>query len=93
MPFVPVVESSVVVPVPPTTAFDVSQTTGEVRLRWDPFIRRQQFLDGATQPAKGVQTLTVHRLGLRMVSRSAALSVPRSSVVHERIASGQPRRP
>jgi hypothetical protein len=66
----------VVVPVPPETAFDVSETTGDVRLRWDPFIRRQQFLGGATSPAKGVETLTVHRLGLRMVSRASPNNRP-----------------
>ena len=76
MRFVPVVESSVVVPVPPTTAFDVSQTTGEVRLRWDPFIRRQHFLGGAIAPGKGVETLRVHRLGFRMVSRYVSYNRP-----------------
>ncbi len=75
-PFVPVVESSVVVPVSLTTAFDVSQTTGETRLRWDPFIRRQHLLGGASSPGKGVQTLTVHRLGLRMVSRYVSFDRP-----------------
>lgn len=35
----PVVESSVNVPVDVATAFAVSQTTGAVRRRWDPFIR------------------------------------------------------
>ena len=76
MHHVPVVESSVVVPVPPTTAFDVSQTTGEVRLRWDTFIRRQHLMGGATAPANGVQTFTVHRLGLRMVSRYVSFDRP-----------------
>lgn len=46
----------------------MSQTTGEVRLRWDPFIRRQRFLDDAVQPAKGVRTATTHRVGFTMVS-------------------------
>ena len=32
------VESSVVVDVDPATAFAVSQTSGQTRLRWDPFI-------------------------------------------------------
>jgi hypothetical protein len=73
---VPVVESSVVVRVPLETAFDVSQTTGTIRLRWDPFIRRQHLLDGATSPGKGVRTLTVHRLGLRMVSRYVSFDRP-----------------
>ncbi|MFC7760798.1 hypothetical protein ACFQY4_24325 [Catellatospora bangladeshensis] len=49
----PVVEAVAVVPVPPEVAFAVSQTTGEIRYRWDPFVRRQQLLDGATRPGKG----------------------------------------
>jgi hypothetical protein len=73
---VPVVESSIVVAVPVTTAFDISQTTGETRLRWDPFIRRQHLLAGETAPAKGVQTLTIHRLGFRMVSRYVSFDRP-----------------
>jgi hypothetical protein len=72
----PVVESSVVVPVPVDVAFAVSQTTGETRLRWDPFIRRQHFLDGAALPGPGVRTLTVHRLGFRMVSEYVSYNAP-----------------
>ncbi|WP_199423118.1 type II toxin-antitoxin system RatA family toxin [Actinotalea solisilvae] len=71
-----IVESSVDVPVPPDVAFAVSQTTGATRLRWDPFIRRQRFLDGATVPAKGVRTLTHHRTGLRMVSEYVSYHPP-----------------
>ncbi|MGO2741932.1 MAG: SRPBCC family protein, partial [Cellulosimicrobium funkei] len=72
----PVVESSLVVPVDPATAFAVSQTTGAVRLRWDPFIHHQHFLDGATAPAKGVQTFTRHRSGLSMVSEYVSYNPP-----------------
>ncbi|QOR71169.1 SRPBCC family protein [Ruania alkalisoli] len=75
----PMVEAEVTVEVDPATAFAVSQTTGEVRLRWDPFIRRQRFLDGATAPAKGVRTLTVHRSGLRMVSEYVSYAPPRNA--------------
>lgn len=64
------------VPLPVETAFAVSQTTGEFRLRWDPFIRRQHFLDGALEPARGVRTLTVHRLGFRMVSEYVSYAPP-----------------
>jgi hypothetical protein len=73
---VPVVESRCVVPVTADVAFAVSQTTGETRLRWDPFIRRQRFLDGATRPAKGVRTETVQRFGFRMESRYVSFSPP-----------------
>lgn len=72
----PVVESSVVVPVDPATAFAVSQTTGPTRLRWDPFIRGQHFLDGATAPAKGVRTFTQHSSGMTMVSEYVSYAPP-----------------
>jgi len=74
----PQVRAEVWVPVPAGTAFAVSQTTGEVRLRWDPFIRHQRFLDGATSPGKGVQTLTKARLGPTMVSRYVSYAPPRN---------------
>src|SRR5690606_3416706 len=73
---VPVVTSSVEVPVEPATAFAVSQTTGPVRLRWDPFVRRQHFLDGAAAPAKGVRTFTRHTWGLSMVSEYVSYAPP-----------------
>ncbi|GAA5205141.1 type II toxin-antitoxin system RatA family toxin [Microbacterium kyungheense] len=74
----PVVEASAVVPLPPDLAFAVSQTTGAVRLRWDRFIRRQQFLDGVDAAGKGVRTLTVQRSGLRMVSEYVSYRPPTS---------------
>lgn len=62
----PVIESSVVVPLPQELAFAVSQTTGEVQLRWDPFISNQHYLDGAPTAGKGVRTKTRswHRLDM-----------------------------
>ena len=57
----PVVEARVVVPVDPQAAFWVSQTTAPIRYRWDPFVRDQRLLDGATRPDKGVRTATVSR--------------------------------
>ena len=70
------IESSVVVDLDPAAAFAVSQTTGETRLRWDPFIHEQHFLDGATIPAKGVRTETRHRSRLRMVSEYVSFNPP-----------------
>jgi len=61
----PQVVADVWVPVPPGTAFAVSQTTGETRLRWDPFIRSQRFLD-AERAGKDVRTVTRARTGLSM---------------------------
>lgn len=75
----PQVVASVHVPVPPEVAFAVSQTTGEVRLRWDPFIREQHFLDGATAAAKGVRTFTRARVGPRMVSQYSSYRPPTSA--------------
>lgn len=72
----PVVTASVHVPLPPELAFAVSQTTGEVRRRWDTFIREQHLLDGAERPAKGVRTFTRHRLGFTMVSRYVSFAPP-----------------
>jgi Polyketide cyclase / dehydrase and lipid transport len=73
----PQVTSEAWVPVPPETAFAVSQTTGETRLHWDPFIRHQHLID-AERPAKGVRTLTKARIGPRMVSQYMSYRPPTS---------------
>lgn len=72
----PQVVARVVIAVSPQVAFAVSQTSGELRLRWDPFIRRQQFLDGATSAAKGVRTRTWSRIGPRMDSQYVSYNPP-----------------
>lgn len=72
----PRVEATAVVGVAPAVAFAVSQTQGEARYRWDPFVRRQRLLGGATAPAKGVRTWTRSRHGLTMVSEYVAFSPP-----------------
>lgn len=72
----PRVESSVVVPIEPELAFAVSQTTGDVRYRWDPFVEEQHFLDGATAAAKGVRTFTRSRHRLTMVTEYQSYRPP-----------------
>lgn len=62
----------------PETVFALSQTTGAFRLKWDPFISAQGFLNGATSAGKGVRTRTVSRLGLVMVSEYVSYSPPRN---------------
>ncbi|NYD77463.1 type II toxin-antitoxin system RatA family toxin [Arthrobacter cupressi] len=62
----------------PETAFALSQTTGAFRLKWDPFISAQSFVDGATAAGKGVRTRTVSRMGLRMVSEYVSYVPPKS---------------
>lgn len=74
----PQVVAEAVVPVPPEVAFAVSQTHGEIRMLWDPFIRRQFFLDGAVEPAKGVRTRTLSRLGPAMTSEYVSYRPPTS---------------
>jgi len=76
------VEAEVVVPVEPALAFAVSQTTGEVRYRWDPFVREQHFLDGSTRPGKGVRTSTRSRHGLGMVSEYVSYVPPSHVGMH-----------
>jgi hypothetical protein len=73
----PQVTADAWVPVPPATAFAVSQTTGELRLRWDPFIRHQHLID-ADRPGKDVQTLTKARVGPTMVSQYVSYRPPTS---------------
>jgi hypothetical protein len=63
--------------VPPDLAFAVSQTTGELRLRWDPFIRHQHLIE-ASAPAKGVRTLTRARVGPTMISEYVSYRPPTS---------------
>ena len=63
-------------PVRAAVAFAVSQTHGEIRYRWDPFVREQHFLGGATEPGKGVQTFTRQRFGLKMVSEYVSFAPP-----------------
>ncbi len=72
----PRIEAQVVVPVPVDVAYAVSQTHGAVRHRWDPFIHEQHFLDGATEPAKGVRTFTRQRFGPSMTSQYVSYVPP-----------------
>lgn len=70
------VEAEAIVPIPPELAFAVSQTSGQVRYRWDPFVHEQRFLHGAGAPGKGVQTFTRQRFGLSMVSEYVSFAPP-----------------
>lgn len=73
----PQVTAEVWVPVEPGTAFAVSQTTGAVRLSWDPFIRHQHLID-TDRPGKDVRTLTRARVGPMMISRYVSYRPPTS---------------
>jgi hypothetical protein len=72
----PRVESSVTVPLDSEHAFALSQTYGELRYRWDPFVREQRLLDGAAGAGKGVRTWTRSRHHLTMVSEYVTFRPP-----------------
>jgi len=73
---VPRIEATATVDVPRDVAFRLSQTYGEIRYRWDPFVKEQHLLDGATAAAKGVRTATTSRHGLTMVSEYVTYRPP-----------------
>jgi hypothetical protein len=72
---VPRIEATQVVPVDIDTAFAVSQTHGDIRLMWDPFISSQHLID-ADRPGRGVRTRTVSRHRLTMVSEYVSFKAP-----------------
>jgi hypothetical protein len=73
---VPRVESTVTVPLDPARTFQLSQTYGELRYRWDRFVVEQRLLDGATGAGKGVRTWTRSRHRLVMVSEYVTYKPP-----------------
>jgi hypothetical protein len=74
---VPRVQSTVVVPLDVDRAFALSQTYGDLRYKWDPFVREQRLLDGAHAAGAGVRTWTRSRHRLQMISQYVAFRPPR----------------
>jgi len=72
----PTIEARATVVVDPEIAFAISQTHGELRLRWDRFIRAERLLDGARQQARGVKAWTRHRWGMSMTSECVSFHPP-----------------
>ncbi|MFD5601341.1 SRPBCC family protein [Leucobacter sp. NPDC058333] len=72
----PTIEARATVDVEPAIAFAISQTHGELRLRWDPFIRAERLLDGKLEQAAGVRTWTRHRWGIAMTSECVSFKRP-----------------
>lgn len=73
---VPRIEVTTTLDLAPIDAFAVSQTYGELRYRWDTFVREQHLLEGAAGAAKGVRTSTRSRHGLAMVSEYVTFHPP-----------------
>jgi hypothetical protein len=74
---VPRIESKVVVNASIADAFALSQSQGDVRYAWDPFVSEQWLLDDATRPDRGVKTFTRSRHRLAMVSEYTAFRPPK----------------
>ena len=72
----PRIEATAVVGVSRDVAFKLSQTYGEIRYRWDPFVKEQHLLDGAEAAGKGVRTSTTSRHGFKMVSEYVTYKPP-----------------
>jgi ribosome-associated toxin RatA of RatAB toxin-antitoxin module len=72
----PRITATCTVPVGVDLAFALSQTYGEVRYAWDPFVHHQELLKGATKAGKGVQTLTRSRHRLTMISEYQSFRPP-----------------
>jgi ribosome-associated toxin RatA of RatAB toxin-antitoxin module len=83
----PVVEHTAEVEGAIEDVFDLSQSYA-LRLDWDPFVRAQSILDGATRADKDVRTETISRHRLRMVTRY--LTFRRPTLVGMKMEEGPP---
>lgn len=71
----PTLHSAVEIAAPPDPLFRLSQDY-RLRLEWDPFVRDLRFLDGAEEPAVGVQVWVRARNRLTMTVRYITVSRP-----------------
>jgi ribosome-associated toxin RatA of RatAB toxin-antitoxin module len=71
----PTIHSTIEIAAPRDPLFRLSQDYG-LRLDWDPFLREIRFLDGATEPAVGVQVWVRAKNGLEMTVRYITVSRP-----------------
>ena len=72
----PRIEATIEVPVSAADAFAVSQSRGEVRYSWDPFLVEQHLMEGAERPGKGVKTFSRSKHRLTMVSEYTSFRPP-----------------
>lgn len=73
----PTVEESVIIPAAQADLFDLAQDYA-LRLRWDPFLSRLEFRDGATQATVGTRVWVRAKNGLAMEVVFITLDRPRS---------------
>ena len=72
----PRIEAKCSVPIRIDLAFALSQTYGELRYRWDPFVHHQELLNGELRAGAGVQTLTRSKHRLTMVTEYQSFRPP-----------------
>lgn len=71
-----IVEHSAWAAVTTEEAFDLSMSYAR-RYDWDPFVKKQRLLDGATSPGAGVRTWSRDRRGLTMVTKYLTFQRPK----------------
>ncbi len=71
----PRTEASVTIAVPAEDAFALSMSQLEVRYAWDPFVREQRLLHGATVPARRVASTRTFSIEHTTNSASAQAEV------------------
>lgn len=72
----PRIEKVITIEAPIADCFALSQSQGDVRYEWDPFVREQRLLGGASRPGRGVQTFTKSRHRLRMITEYTSFNPP-----------------
>ncbi len=73
----PILEESIVINEPAKSVFALSQDYA-LRLAWDPFIRKMQFLDGARESGRGVRVWVRAWTGLTMEVQFVSFHPPSS---------------
>ena len=84
----PRTEATRTIAVPAEDAFALSMSQLDVRYAWDPFVKEQRLLHGATRPDRGVQSLTKSKHGLTMITEYTSFKPP--TQVGMKLVSGPP---
>ena len=64
----------------PAEAFDYTQDYDQ-RLKWDSFLKRAEFMDGALKADKGVKAYCVSKNGLGMVTEYVSFNRPKATAI------------
>ena len=72
----PTIEREIEIDAPAEALFDLTQDYDR-RLLWDPFLKEARLVGGATEPAVGVRSWCVSRLGMGMEAEYVSFKRPR----------------